>query len=180
MCRLFAERTKQLNEELAMLESPNITHPEYLNMVEAISAQRRERIQHARTVFNFKVKALQNKSVAERTQHFSQYMQTVRDIRDRSLEQANKEWYQIQRERRTPDEDKTDTMYHFSMKRSDQVAQQTAYNTEVSILSGIAKYVGFPAAPEIEGASSTEIEDDLRKMGVWRLFNSSNNTASTC
>ena len=135
-------------------------------MVEAISLQRKERIEHARTVFKFKVKALQNKSVAERTQHFSQYMQTVREIRDKSLEQANKEWYQIQRERRMVDEDKTDTTYHLSTKRSEQVAQQVAYNTEVSLLSGIAKYVGFPAVPEIEGASSKEIEDDLRKMGV--------------
>ena len=150
------------------MESPNITHPEYLSIVEAISSQRKERIAHARTVFKYKAKALQTKSVAERTQHFSQYMQTVREIRDKSLEQANKEWYQTQRERRTFDDDKINTTHHLSTKRSEQVAQQTAYNNEVSILSGIAKYVGFPAAPEIEGASSTEIEDDLRKMGVRR------------
>lgn len=167
--RLFTERTKQLNEELATLEGPAITHPEYLSMVEAIANQRRERVELAKTGYRFKVKALQVKSVAERTQHHSQYMQSVREIRDLALERANKEWYQIQRERRTFDEDGLSGMFPCAAKRSELVAQQNAYNTEVSILSGIAKHVGFPAAPEIDGVSTREMEEDLRKMGVSLL-----------
>ena len=57
-------------------------------------------------------------------------------------------------------------MYHFQPKRSDQIRRQAAYNKEVSLLSGIAKYVGFPAAPEIKGLKPAEIEGDLREMGV--------------
>jgi hypothetical protein len=44
--------------------------------------------------------------------------------------------------------------------------QQASYNLEVSILSGIAKHVGFPAAPTIEGARASEIDDDFKAMGV--------------
>ena len=148
------------------MEGPVITHPDYLSMVEAIASQRRERVELANKLYRFKVKALQNKSVAERTQHHSQYMQTIREIRDQALERANKEWYQIQRERRTNDEDGLSRMFPSSAKRSELVAQQNAYNTEVSLLSGIARHVGFPAAPEIEGVSTREMEEDLRKMGV--------------
>ena len=164
--RLFAERTQKLNDELASLETDSISHPDYLSMVNAIESQRRERVALARTSFGFKVKALQNKSVAERTYYHSQYMQSVRDIRDTALERANQEWYQIQRGRRALDEGVAERTLLTSFKRSDLVAQQNAYNTEVSILSGMAKWVGFPAAPEVTGASQSEMDDDLRKMGV--------------
>lgn len=135
-------------------------------MVAAIEAQRKERVSSARTAFSFKVKALQNKSVAERTYYHSQYMQSVREIRDNSLERANQEWYQIQRGRRALDESAVDRNSLTAAKRHDLVAQQNAYNMEVSILSGMAKWVGFPAAPEVTGASQSEMDEDLRKMGV--------------
>ena len=93
-------------------------------------------------------------------------MQDVREIRDRVLEQVSKEWYQIQRERRSWEGDVPDYSFKFSTQRSQQITQQMAYNTEVSILSGIAKYVGFPAAPEIVGARSNEVDDDFQSMGV--------------
>jgi hypothetical protein len=57
-------------------------------------------------------------------------------------------------------------VHRFPTRRSQQVAQQTAYNTEVSILAGIAKHVGFPAAPDVAGARPSEIEDDFQIMGV--------------
>ena len=135
-------------------------------MVAAIENQRKERVALARTSFHYKVKALQNKSIAERTHHHSQYMQSAREIRDAALEQANEEWYQIQRGRRALDQEPVDRTPLTAMKRSDLIAHQSAYNTEVSILSGMAKYVGFPAAPEVTGASQSEVDEDLRKMGV--------------
>lgn len=33
-------------------------------------------------------------------------------------------------------------------------------------MAGVAKYVGFPAAPTLAGARPSELEDDLEKMGV--------------
>jgi hypothetical protein len=54
----------------------------------------------------------------------------------------------------------------FPTRRSQQITQQTAYNKEVSVLSGIAKYVGFPAAPDITSVRTGEREEDMEKMGV--------------
>ena len=59
-----------------------------------------------------------------------------------------------------------DYTYMYQPKRSKQLQQQAAYNLEVSLLSGIAKYVGFPSAPEMKGAKSSEVEDDFRNMRV--------------
>jgi hypothetical protein len=154
-----------LNDELASLESDTITHPEYLAMVAAITRQREERASLARIRFQFQVKNLQNRCAAERAQFHSQYAQTVRDLRDSSLARANQEWYQIQRGRRAV-EDSIDRTSLSTFKRTDLIAQQNAYNTEVSILSGVAKYVGFPSAPEVTGASQSEMEEDLRAVGV--------------
>jgi hypothetical protein len=152
--------------ELATIQSDNVTHPEYLAMVEAIDNQRKERIEQATTLFEYKLLALRTKCVANRAQLHSQYFQTVRELRESALENASREWYQIQSERRSIDEAKSQALNHFVDNRPQLVAQQTAYNAEVSILSGVAKYVGFPAAPEIKGASAGEIEEDLRNMGV--------------
>ena len=39
-----------------------------------------------------------------------------------------------------------------------------AYNEEVSLLSGVAKYVGFPAAPEMSQITPREYDEDLKLM----------------
>jgi len=136
-------------------------------MVECIDQRRDEKIAQAKIRLQYKLECLQRRSIAERAIAHSQYMQTVRDTRDEVLEQASKEWYQIQRERRSCyDEDQQLYLYQFSAHRPHQIARQTAYNKEVSILAGIAKYIGFPAAPEITGAKPSEIDEDLKKMGV--------------
>ena len=72
----------------------------------------------------------------------------------------------LQRGRRSLGCDETEYMIKLPEKRSDQIRQQTAYNLEVSILSGVAKYVGFPAAPDISAARPSEIDEDLRAMKV--------------
>jgi hypothetical protein len=41
-----------------------------------------------------------------------------------------------------------------------------AYNKEVSILSGVAKYQGFPAAPDIRGATEDQVENDFDAITV--------------
>ena len=164
--KLFDERLTQLNDELEMLNQPNVTHPEYLAMMEAIDRRRDEKIEMANTRLRYKLQALENKTVATRSICHGQYMQDVREITDTTLQEANKEWYAIQRERRAREEDESNFACHFQPRRSKQIINQTAYNTEVSILSGIAKYRGFPAAPEIKAAKTSDVEDDLRRMGV--------------
>ena len=163
-CRLFEEKLSQHDEELAMLNGPNPTHPDFIMLKKVIDKHLEDKIQYEQTLLKFKLQALQKKSIAEKAQIHSQYMQSVREIREKNLEQLQKESYQLQRERRHVEGDVPDYSYLFTTNRAEQIAHQTAYNTEVSILSGIAKHVGFPAAPEITGARQNEIEEDLQAM----------------
>lgn len=48
----------------------------------------------------YKLKTLQIRTVAERSQIHSQYMQTARGVREKKLEEVGEQWYQIQRDRR--------------------------------------------------------------------------------
>ena len=114
----------------------------------------------------YKVGALKTKSVAERSQIHSGYFQTVRDIREKHLERISEHFYRIQRDRFKSDSAPPTYTIPFPDRRSQQIIQQTSYNKEVSILSGVHKYVGFPAAPELPSSHQKELEDDLEKMGV--------------
>ncbi|KAL9627674.1 MAG: hypothetical protein Q9164_007529, partial [Protoblastenia rupestris] len=105
------------------------------------------------------MQCLQKKSVAEKAQLHSQFQQSVREIRERHVEELNRKQSQIQHERRSlgvPPYAKS-----FPTKRSQQIRHQQAYNLQVSLLSGVAKHAGFPAAPDLEPAKSSEIEEDM-------------------
>ena len=149
-----------------LLEQSVSTHPEFLAMKEAIDQRRDQKIDYEHVLMKNKLTTLQRESVANKAQINSQYMQDVREIRDSALDRLNREYYQLQKERRSCEGDVPEYMYKFTTKRSRQITQQMAYNSEVSILSGVARHVGFPAAPEISKARPNEIEDDLRHMGV--------------
>ena len=149
-----------------MLDSPTPTHPELLAALEVIDRHRDEKIRYEDTLIKYKLGALQRKSIAEKAQAHTQYMLRVQDIRETYLTKLNEHFYNIQHERRATETAAQDYMYHFQPKRSDQIRRQAAYNKEVSLLSGIAKYVGFPAAPDIKGLKQSEIDEDLRAMGV--------------
>lgn len=166
MPRIYEERIAQCNQELAVLEQPVPIHRELLAMKEAIDRRRDQKIEYENRLMKFKLMTLQRESVANKAQAHSQYMQTVREVRDSYLESLNKRVYQVQRERRSCESDVPEYMYTFTTRRSQQITHQTAYNTEVSILAGVAKHVGFPAAPEISSARSKEIDDDFLSMGV--------------
>lgn len=168
MARIYEERIAQCNQELAVLEQHVPTHPELLAMKEVIDQRRDQKVEYENNLMKFKLMTLQRESIANKAQAHSRYMQTVREVRDSYLESLNKKYYQVQRERRSCEGDVPDYMYTFVSKRSQQITLQTAYNREVSILAGVAKYVGFPAAPEISSARSKEIDDDFRSMGVSR------------
>ncbi len=59
-----------------------------------------------------------------------------------------------------------DYTYMFPPRRSQQIAAQASKNLEISILAGVAKHVGFPAAPEIEEAPLPDVVHDLQSMGI--------------
>jgi hypothetical protein len=118
------------------------------------------------------MQALKNFAVARRSQILVQFQQEVRDIREKNLEQLGKQWYEIQHDRRSYAGSVPDYALKFPTRRSQQIQNQVAYSHEVSILSGIAKYVGFPAAPPMAQASAAELEEDFEKMGVSQVLNS--------
>ena len=149
-----------------MLRTDKPTHPEYLAMMQCIDERRDERIRISQKLKELEIQALKNSAVARRSQILTQYSQEVRDLREKKLEQLGKQWYEIQHDRRSYAGSVPDYALKFPTRRSQQVANQVAYNTEVSILSGVAKYVGFPAAPPMAPTTTAELEEDLEKMGV--------------
>ncbi|KAF2132754.1 hypothetical protein P153DRAFT_172861 [Dothidotthia symphoricarpi CBS 119687] len=164
--KLCDEQIAQYERELEMLKLPHCAHPEYLGMIKCIDDRRAEKITYETTLLEYKQKNLEVITTAQRHQMHSQYFQTVRHIREDILEECNRRVCELQRGRRTLSCDETDYMIKLPEKRSEQIRHQTAYNLEVSVLSGVAKYVGFPAAPDISAARPSDIDDDLRAMKI--------------
>lgn len=164
--RLCDEQIAQHERELEMLKQPDCAHPEYLAMIKCIDDRRSEKIEYERNLLDLKQKNVEIITAAQRHQMHSQYFQEVRHLREEILEECNQRVFELQRGRRSLGCDETEYMVKLPEKRSDQIRHQTAYNLEVSVLSGVAKYVGFPAAPDISAARPTEIDEDLRAMKV--------------
>jgi len=135
-------------------------------MVRCVDERRNEKIIIAERLKEYTLKTAQTFAVSRRSQILAQYAQSVRDIREKKLEVLGKQWYDIQSDRRRCSVSVPDYAYKFSEKRSQNIMNQMSYNKEVSILSGVAKYVGFPAAPSMSAATPTEVDDDLERMGV--------------
>lgn len=162
---IHSEKIAEAEAELAQLQQPHPIHPEFIRQLQAVTARRDTKIQQEMKLHEYKKETLRHSTLASRAQLLSQYMQDAREVRERILYELGKQWYDIQKERRAMQADDLDSFGQvFSTKRSVQVRQQAKYNTEVSILSGIAKYVGFPAAPEIVGMPPKDIHDDMKAI----------------
>jgi hypothetical protein len=159
----------QVNRDLDLLKRS--IHPEFLAQLRTIDQHRDEKIRYEDQIFRYKQEALRNKTVAERTQLHSQFFQAVRECRDQALEKCYKDMYALQKDRRHWGADETNYNFLYNPNRSKRIQQQSAYNLEVSILSGVAKHVGFPAAPDINGLQISDIESDFLAMTVSRSQN---------
>lgn len=164
--RLYEERLKELNEEEALLTSENPTHPEYLAMMECIDSRRDDRLRISEIEYRFDMDALNRWAVARRAQILSQYYQSVRESREKTMDELGKQWYEIQHERRKNANPIPDYGFRFPKDKAQQKKQAIAHNKETSILAGIAQHHGFPAAPEMKPASQAEVEDDFEAMHV--------------
>ncbi|CAG7943342.1 unnamed protein product [Penicillium salamii] len=164
--KIYDEKISKLNRELEMLTGPNPTHPEYLRQIECVQRHRDAKIKYEENLYRYRMKSLMNKALAERSQAHSTYFQRVRDVRERHSSAISKQFYAIQHDRFKTDELSPHHIIAFPTRRSQQIAHQASYNHEVSIMAGVAKYVGFPAAPSLLGARPSELDDDLEKMGI--------------
>ncbi|OBT65602.1 hypothetical protein VE03_05532 [Pseudogymnoascus sp. 23342-1-I1] len=163
--RLHEDRLAKLNHEEWMLKQDPPIHPEYLAMMHCIDARRDEKLRIEMRRADYTRETIEKSAVGKRAQILSQFYQEVREIREQKLELLGKQWYEIQHDRRAHGSSVDDYALRYNAKKEDQLRDQNAYNLEVSVLSGIAKYRGFPAAPAMAPATSTELEDDFKKMG---------------
>ncbi len=154
-----------------MLTCENPNHPEYLAMLHCVEDRRKEKIRLSGLELQFKMSVLKNRAIAERAQIMSQFYQAIRESREKVLEELGQEWYEIQQERRRYANTIPDYGIRFPTTKAQTVKQAVAYNKEVSILSGFAKHVGFPAAPAIHGASEEQLENDLEAIAVSNTTN---------
>jgi len=153
-----------------MLRQDQPTHPEFLAMMSCIEARRDERCRVAEKLREYELQTLKTYAVARRSQILVQYRQEAREIRETKMEQLGKQWYEIQHDRRNYSTGVPEYTLNYPTRRSQQIQNQVAYSNEVSIVSGIAKHVGFPAAPSMAQATPSELEEDFEKMGVSALF----------
>lgn len=149
-----------------MLVADNPTHPEYLAMLKCIDERRDERIRLSLVELKLRMDLLKRKAVSERSQIMTQFHQGVRASREKVLEDLGREWYEIQHERRRFANNIPDFGIRFPPTKTQTVRQAVAYNKEVSILSGVARFQGFPAAPDIRGATDDQIENDFEAITV--------------
>ncbi|KAM0503777.1 hypothetical protein ACHAP8_003019 [Fusarium lateritium] len=158
--RLYKDRLQRLEEEEQSLLADVPTHPEYLNMKQCLDDRLEQKLREIHNEHEYRIKAHENRSVAQRAQVWGQYYQAVREKRERTLESLNQEWYDIQTARRSA-HSLQDCGLLYPKDPAQRVRNAIAYNTEVSALATIAKYEGFPAGPEMAGATPLELEDDL-------------------
>jgi hypothetical protein len=167
--RLYEERLAKLNHEEWLLKQDPPQHPEFLDMIKGIDARRDHKLNLERRRVELMRETIEKVCVAERSAILSQFYQDVRAIRERKLDELGKQWYDIQHDRRSFGNNVEDYAIPYPIRKTEQLRNQYAYNTEVSVLSGIARHVGFPAAPPMAPATVSEIDDDFKKMGVSRL-----------
>lgn len=167
LSREHADKIAAVEQELADLQRPFPAHADYIAQMQCITARRDLRMRQEARLQHYRKQALRNETLATRAQLHSQYCQEARDIRDTVLYDLGKQWYATREERRNAQADDRDKyMYKLPENRSDRLRNQAKYNQEVSILSGVAKYIGFPAAPDMQGARTCELDDDLKAMKV--------------
>ena len=165
--KLYNERLAAITAELQLLSAPECIHPEYMRQVASVDTRLKKQTSEAHAFYNYKLRCIRERTLGERSQLHSQYYQEARELREEVLYKLGEDWYAIQKERRQSHQEKDDAfIYKFPSKRSVQIRQQAKYNQEVSVLSGMAKYVGFPAAPYINGVDGDSLEDDLKAMKV--------------
>ncbi|KAK4507426.1 hypothetical protein PRZ48_001161 [Zasmidium cellare] len=163
--KMFSERLAAVDAELEMLNQTDCKHPEFLRQNACVEARHQKQVNEAKAFYKYKFESLRRSTLGERSQLHSQYFQHARELREEVMSQLGEDWYNIQKERRESGMDDNERyIYKLPTKKSAQLKQQAKYNQEVSVLSGIAKYVGFPAAPEISGTEGDSLEDDMKAM----------------
>jgi hypothetical protein len=164
--RFLDDQISHYDTWITALKNEPRSLPDFQAMMKSIEERRDEAMRKNAAEYEFKLQAIFTRIKAERHQLMSQWFQTVRDIRETALEKCNKRLFQLQKERRRAGTDSVELPLLYNPKKAEQIRQHNARSKEVALLSGIKRYRGFPAAPEITGLTQDEIDADLRAMGV--------------
>lgn len=157
------------------MDKEDPTHPEFCGQKVCIDQWLDDNTSTLKKKLRYDMDYMQLAAKANWAINQSEFVQSVREIREADLKKCNELWFKIQQD---PKHDKAVPEYiiPFPTDRAEQIKQQRSYNKEVSILSGVATYVGFPAAPSLEGVTSAAREEDLKAMRVSALQLSENQT----
>ncbi|PKS10528.1 hypothetical protein jhhlp_002281 [Lomentospora prolificans] len=158
--RLYKDRLEKLEREEQALCADVPYHPEYLNMKQCLDELHDQKIRKINKEYELILEANDRVAVARRAIIWGQFYQGIREARERMLSELNKEWHETQNARRNAHR-APDYSLSFPSAPAQRTRNAVAYNTEVSILSGMAKHIGFPAAPPMRGASLAETEEDI-------------------
>lgn len=162
--KLYEDKMTRFVAEIEMCMDG--THPELANVSQQIEHIREEKINLAQRQRDYQRKCIDNQTRASRDQLHQQYMKDVADARSRLLTKTTEQWYSINRERRAMDTSVPDFTYRPPERRSVQLRHRQKIHDEISALMGLAKYFGFPTAPQMSTMQDDEIEADLYALGL--------------
>ncbi|KAG9257909.1 uncharacterized protein F5Z01DRAFT_309343 [Emericellopsis atlantica] len=165
--KIYKTRLQKLENEEQSLLADEPTHQDFVDMRKCLDDRLEQKLKEIEKEHEYRIKANERKFVAIRAQVWGQFVQGVRERRESALESLNKDWYDVQLARRNA-HSLPDYGVIFPKDPTQRIRNAVAYNTEVSTLAGIAKYEGFPARPDIRGASLSEIQDDFAAMEARR------------
>lgn len=165
MCSLYKDRLEKLEREEQALTADEPYHAEYLNMKQCLDEMHEEKVRKINKEYDYTLTAHDEVAVSRRAMVWGQFYQGVREARLGMLSQLNQEWYDTQNARRHA-HSSPEYALPFPSSPAQRVRNAVAYNTEVSILSGMAIHEGFPAAPTMQGIATGEVEDDLEAIKV--------------
>ncbi|KAI5789143.1 Sds3-like-domain-containing protein [Geopyxis carbonaria] len=161
---IYNEKLRRVEIEMKLLMEG--THPEYVAQKACVDQRLQEKIRLADAQYKYAMENLDTATHVSRAQIHSQYFQQTRQLREDTLYACSELWYNIQRERRSGDSLVPDYTFRIPDRQSTRIKQRMQYNWEVQILGAVQKHIGFPAAPNVTGATEEEKLGDFEELGI--------------
>ncbi|KAK9368928.1 Sds3-like-domain-containing protein [Lipomyces kononenkoae] len=166
--RLHDDKIARLQAEVEMCLDG--THPELATIYDELAEARDKRIQLADAHRKYRRRCIENQTRSYRTHIHQQLYNNHASLRASMIQETTETWYKANRERRALDTVVPFYGYRVPEKRSVIYRQRQAQYNEIALLTGIAKYIGFPAAPEIKSATADEVAEDIAALQGKIMF----------
>ncbi|KAK9491588.1 Sds3-like-domain-containing protein [Lipomyces doorenjongii] len=160
--RLHDDKIARLQAEIEMCLDG--THPELATVYDELAEARDRRINLADAHRKYRGRCIENQTRSYRTHIHQQLYKNNANLRAAMMQETTEAWYKVNRERRAMDTVVPFYGYKIPEKRSVIYRQRQAQYNEIALLTGIAKYIGFPAAPEIKSATADEVAEDMEAL----------------